>query len=72
MSQLKKDIIRILEVFAFLLIGFPFTIFVMQPIYESYGIPFMGNMWVNWFGIAYTLFVLYSLLVGLVLFKNHA
>nr|ACF35641.1 unknown [Lysinibacillus sphaericus] len=30
----------------------------------------MGNVWVNWFGVSYILFVMYTLIAALFLFKK--
>ena len=70
MSELKIAVLRTVEIFAILAIGLTFTIYVLQPIYESFGIKFMGNVWVNWFGMSYILFVFYTLIVALFLFKH--
>lgn len=46
----------------FLYIGFIFTVNILSVIYENFGIHFMGNVWVNWFGVSYILFSLYTII----------
>ncbi|MFJ7889255.1 hypothetical protein ACIQYL_14345 [Lysinibacillus xylanilyticus] len=70
MNELKKVVFRTIEIISLLAIGLLFTVYVLKPIYEGFGINFMGNVWVNWFGVSYILFVLYTLIVALFLFKN--
>ncbi|MCM3786152.1 hypothetical protein M3231_24645 [Neobacillus mesonae] len=70
MQNLKTEVKRFLEVIVFLVIGFYFTYYVLQYIYESAGIAFMGNVWVNWFGVSYFLFALSTIIAGL-LIKKH-
>lgn len=67
---MKKVIIRLIEIISILLIGFLFTVSLLRPIYEKHGIPFTGNVWVNWLGLSYILFVLYTLIVGLCISKD--
>ena len=71
MGELKKIVHRLLEIFALLLIGLLFTLYILKPVYENYGISFTGNVWVNWFGVAYIFFVLYTLIFGLFIFKGN-
>ena len=70
MNELKKIVVILIEMFAFLAIGCIFTGNILKHIYESYGIQFLGNVWVNWFGVSYILFVLYTLIVGLFIMKE--
>ena len=70
MNELKKIVVILIEMFAFLAIGVIFTGNILKHIYESYGIQFIGNVWVNWFGVSYILFVLYTLIVGLFIMKE--
>lgn len=70
MSEIKKLLIKMTESITFLLIGFLFTFYVLKPVYQMSGIQFMGNVWVNWFGMTYIFFVLYTLVGGLFLFKE--
>lgn len=70
MNELKLISIRLIEMIGTLMIGFLFTLNILKPIYEHFGIPFRGNVWVNWFGISYILFVLYTLLLSLLVFEE--
>lgn len=65
-----KDIILLLELLLFWIIGFFLTLNVLNRIFESNNIEFLGNLWINWFGIAYFLFVLYSITAYLLTRKN--
>lgn len=69
MTQSKKDVLFSLELLFFLILGFILTYNFMGPFYAAFDISFMGNIWVNWFGLSYVLFVLYSLLSGLIISK---
>lgn len=70
LDELKKVVLRLIEIIASLSIGLLFTIYILGPIYENFGILFTGNIWVNWFGVSYILFVLYTLIVGLCISKE--
>jgi|SRR5690625_911323 len=70
LNELKKVMWRLIEAIAILAIGFSVTVFILKPIYENFGIQFMGNVWVNWFGMSYILFTLYTLVVGLFIMKE--
>jgi hypothetical protein len=70
MQGLKKDVVILLESIIFLAIGLLLTVNVASKIYESFGIEFIGNVWVNWFGVSYFLFVLYTVITGLFIMKN--
>lgn len=48
LGELKKVVIRLIEIIAILSIGLLFTVYILKPIYEKYGILFIGNVWVNW------------------------
>lgn len=65
-----KDVGRSIEILFFWVIGFYLTVNYIGNYYESYGIQFMGNVWVNWFGISYFLLVVYISVMGLFIFKN--
>lgn len=67
MQGLKKEVLRILELTTFLVVGLLATLYVLSDIYESVGIEFIGNVWVNWFGVSYFLFVIYTIITGLLL-----
>ncbi|MCE7792178.1 hypothetical protein K8O68_07035 [Salipaludibacillus sp. CUR1] len=70
MEWWQKDIIRFFEALFFLIIGFFLSGMILKNTYEHFGIEYIGNIWVNWFGLSYLLFVLYSLAVGLIMKKN--
>ncbi len=65
MNGWLKVFIRFIECVIILAIGLWVTNSILKPIYEQYGIMLLGNVWVNWFGVSYLLFVWYSLLLGL-------
>lgn len=65
-----KDVGRAIELLFFVLLGFYLTSSFAGYFYGSYGIKFMGNIWVNWFGISYFLFVIYTVIMGVFLFKE--
>jgi len=69
LDGLKKAVLRLIEIIVILSIGLLFTLIILRPIYENFGIQFTGNVWVNWFGVSYILFVLYSL-IGLYISKE--
>lgn len=71
LEELKEFVLKLIEFIVTLFIGLQFTLYILRPIYENYGIAFRGNLWVNWFGVAYLLFVLYTLIFGLLLFKGN-
>ncbi|MGE7023447.1 hypothetical protein [Solibacillus cecembensis] len=68
---MKKIIFKLAEMLALLSIGLLFTLYILRSVYENYGIAFTGNVWVNWFGVAYIFFVLYTLIFGLFIFKGN-
>ena len=70
MDELKKVVLKLIELIIILSIGLLFTIHNLRHIYEKFGIQFTGNVWINWFGVSYILFVLYSLIIGLCLSKE--
>jgi magnesium-transporting ATPase (P-type) len=65
-----KDVGRSIELFFFLALGFYLTVNMAGNFYGRYGIEFMGNIWVNWFGISYFLFVVYIAIMGFLIFKE--
>ncbi|WP_042220969.1 hypothetical protein [Oceanobacillus manasiensis] len=69
MNEWSKAVARLMEILAILIVGLFFTVYILEPIYEHFGIKFMGNVWVNWFGVSYILFALYTL-IAIFLFKN--
>ncbi len=70
MNEIKRVASRLIEFTVFLSIGLFFTMHILRPIYETFGIQFIGNVWMNWFGVSYILFVLYSVIIGLTLYKG--
>lgn len=70
LDEWKKVVLSLLEIIVILSIGLLFTTYILRPIYENFGIQFTGNVWVNWFGLSYILFVLYSLIVGIFIFQE--
>ncbi|MFJ7667556.1 hypothetical protein ACIQXI_10620 [Lysinibacillus sp. NPDC097195] len=71
MDEIKNFVLRLIEIIVFLSIGLLFTLNILKPIYEHFGISFYGNTWVNWFGVAYIFFVFYNLIFGLFIFKAN-
>ncbi|MCL7749572.1 hypothetical protein [Halalkalibacter alkaliphilus] len=70
MQQFIKDVGRSIELFFLLAIGLYLTVNIAGNFYGKYGIEFMGNVWVNWFGISYFLFVVYTAIMGFYIFKD--
>ena len=71
LSVWKTYAIIMFETLVFLVIGFILTENVLRTIYENFGISFTGNVWVNWFGVSYLLFFLYTIMRGLFINKNN-
>lgn len=71
MGELRIIALKLIEIIAILSLGLLFTQNILGPIYENYGIPYTGNVWVNWFGAAYIIYVLYTLIFGLFIFKGN-
>jgi hypothetical protein len=70
LNEIKYGLFRLTELFTLLAAGFLVTVCMLKPAYENYGIEFMGNVWVNWFGVTYLLFVFYTLIAGLFIAKG--
>ncbi len=70
LNEFKKVVFRSSEIIVILCFGLLLTLFILKPIYESFGILFRGNVWVNWFGLSYILFTLYTVIVGLFILKE--
>lgn len=70
LDEWKKVVLSLLEIIVILSIGLLFTTYILRPIYENFEIQFTGDVWVNWFGLSYILFVLYSLIVGIFIFQE--
>lgn len=54
----------------FLIIGFVLTETVLRSVYESFGISYLGNVWINWFAVSYLLYFLYTIINCLFENKN--
>jgi len=50
----------VLTIIIFLVVGYIFTVSILSVIYENIGVLFRGNVWVNWFGVSYLFFFLYT------------
>lgn len=61
------------EILISLVIGFILTVNVnvLKTIYETFDISFTGDVWINWFGVSYLLFFLYTIIRGLIINKNN-
>lgn len=70
MSFSKEFFANSFKVLIFLIIGFSLTVTVLRAVYESFGIKFIGNVWVNWFGVSYLLYFLYTLLSSVFVYEN--
>lgn len=68
---IQKNVIQLVEIISVLLLGLLSTKYFLQPIYESKGILFQGNVWVNWFGVSYILFFFYRLAIALYIPKKN-
>lgn len=66
-----KSYMIVLETLVFLVIGFILTDKILKTIYENFGISFTGDVWVNWFGVSYLLFFLYTFIRWLFINKHH-
>lgn len=71
MNEVKNIFSIFVNIFFFLAVGLLFTVTVLKRVYESFGIPFIGNVWVNWFGVSFILFVGITLIVELFFRKNR-
>lgn len=45
----------------YLIFGFILAENVLRVIYESFGIAYNGNVWVNWFGVSFLLYFIYTM-----------
>ena len=70
MQKIKMKGIKLLESITFLISGFLFTYYVLSNIYNYVGIDVLGNIWVNWFGVSYFFFVLFTIIARLLIKKN--
>lgn len=71
LSTLKRDAVGFFKVLIYLAMGFILTENVLGVIYENFGISFMGNVWVNWFGLSYLLYFFYTIIRALVINENN-
>ena len=62
LSVLKSYAIIMFKILVFLVIGFILTENVLRTIYENFRISFTGDIWVNWFGVSYLLYFLYTII----------
>ena len=62
MPFLKEIFSTSFKILIYLIIGFLLTVTLLRAVYENFGIKFIGNVWVNWFGVSYLLYFLYTLL----------
>jgi hypothetical protein len=70
LNEIRNALFKLTELTTLLAAGLLVTVYILKPTYESSGIEFMGNVWVNWFGVTYLLFVFYTLIVGLFIVKG--
>lgn len=70
MDEWKKVMLKLMEFLLITFMGLLFTVYVLRHMYENVGISFTGNVWVNWLGVSYMLFALYSLIVALSISKE--
>lgn len=70
LSFLTRDLVTSVTVLVYLSIGFIVTNYFLRVIYESSGIGFLGNVWVNWFGVSFLIYFMYTMICGL-LIKNE-
>ncbi|QFG00042.1 hypothetical protein PB01_15085 [Psychrobacillus glaciei] len=72
MATLKMSFFIATEIIIYLILGLVLTENGLRVIYENSGIPFLGNVWVNWFGVSYLLFFFYTMIRRLFFQKNNA
>jgi len=70
LSFSKEFFANSFKVLIFLIIGFSLTVTVLRVVYENFGIKFIGNVWVNWFGVSYLLYFLHTLLSSVFVYEN--
>ena len=70
LSFLTRDLVTSVTVLVYLSVGFIVTNYFLRVIYESSGIGFLGNVWVNWFGVSFLIYFMYTMICGL-LIKNE-
>lgn len=62
MATLKMSFFLASEILIYLILGLVLTVNSLRVIYENSGIPFFGNVWVNWFGVSYLLYFFYTMI----------
>lgn len=67
---LKEIFSTSFKILFYLIIGFLLTVTILRAVYENFGIKFIGNVWVNWFGVSYLLYFLHKLLSSVVVYEN--
>lgn len=50
------------KILVYLIIGFILSENVLRIIYQSFGISYSGNVWVNWFGVSFLLYFFYTMI----------
>ena len=70
MSVQKEFFSLLSEMIVFLFLGFIFTTQILRTIYENAAVHFKGNVWVNWLGVSYILFFLYTICYKVLGMKN--
>lgn len=70
MKAWKMYLITIVEIVIFLIIGFFLSEKVLNGIYESMDIPYIGNLGIIWFGVSFLLFSLYTVFQNFILAKK--
>jgi Na+/phosphate symporter len=70
LNEIKKVLHKLTELATLLAAGFLVTFYIVKPAYEKSGIEFMGDVWVNWFGVTYLIYVFYTLIAGLLILKG--
>ena len=70
MPFLKQFFSTSFKILIYLIIGFLLTVTVLRTVYENFGIKFIGNVWVNWFGVSYLIYFLYTLLSSVFVYEN--
>jgi hypothetical protein len=70
LNEIRNALFKLTELTTLLAAGLLVTVYILKPTYESSGIEFMGNVWVNWFGVTYLIFVFYTLIFGLFIVKG--
>lgn len=67
-----RDVVTSLTVLIYLSVGFIVTHYFLSVVYESNGIRFIGNVWMNWFGVSFLIYFIYTMIGGLFIKKKNA